>query len=120
MPRVLIVEDDPAVARLLERILAHQGLEASSFADGESAEAVWSAGEIDLVLLDAMLPGIDGLTLTRRMRERGDRTPVILVSAREVAAMQQAAEEANVDAYLAKPFSHDELLALVRRFLPDR
>lgn len=118
MPRVLIVEDDPAIARLLERILAHRRVESVAAADGELAEVAWSAGGIDLVLLDAMLPGMDGLTLARRMRERGDGTPVILVTAREAEPLRQLAEEAGIDAYLTKPFAHDELVALLARYLP--
>jgi DNA-binding response OmpR family regulator len=117
VPRILIVEDEPAVARLLERIVTNQGFEAVAVTNGEAGEAAWSSGGIDLVLLDAMLPGIDGLTLSRRMRDRGDRTPVILVTARPAEALTERALHAGIDAYLAKPFGHDDLVVLLARFL---
>jgi DNA-binding response OmpR family regulator len=120
MARVLIIEDDPAVLRLLERILANEGLDFVSVADGEAGEAAWSSGTIDLVLLDAMLPGVDGLTLGRRMRERGDRIPVILVTAREGRPLRELAMRIGIDAYLAKPFGHDDLVTLLRRLLGSR
>jgi DNA-binding response OmpR family regulator len=120
MARVLIIEDEPPVLRLLERILVNQGHEAVAVPDGEAGEAAWSSGAMDLVLLDAMLPGVDGLTLSRRMRERGDRTPVILVTAREGEPLRELASQVGVDAYLAKPFGHDELVSLLDRFLGSR
>ena len=115
--RVLVVEDDPPIARLLARTARMEGAEVTLVGDGLDARHEWERGSFALVLLDAMLPGIDGLTLCRERRLAGDRTPVVLLTARHLAEIGDLAREAEVDEILAKPFAYEELVALLRRYL---
>lgn len=116
-PRVLVVEDDPPIARLLARTAGLEGADVTTIADGAEARAAWQAGGFALVLLDAMLPGVDGVTLCRERRLAGDRTPVVLVTARQLGDLEASARAAGVTEVLAKPFAYDELVATLRRHL---
>jgi DNA-binding response OmpR family regulator len=87
----------------------------TTVSDGTSAGTVWAQGTFALVLLDAMLPGVDGLTLCRERRLAGDRTPVVLVTARQPGDVEAEARAAGVDAILAKPFAYADLVQLIRR-----
>jgi two-component system response regulator MprA len=116
--RVLVVEDDPPIARLVARTAQLEGAEVTMVADGLDAQAAWSAGSFALVVLDAMLPGMDGITLAGERRALGDRTPVVLITARQVGEISALAREAEIDAVLAKPFAYEELVRMLRRFLP--
>jgi two-component system response regulator MprA len=115
--RVLVVDDEPAVRESLERVLRHDGFEVDLAADGREAIRRLAAVRPDVVLLDVLMPQIDGLEVCRRMRDTGDRTPVLLLTARDAVDDRVAGLEAGADDYLAKPFALDELLARLRALL---
>jgi DNA-binding response OmpR family regulator len=81
-----------------------------------AARTVWSHGGFGLVLLDAMLPGVDGLTLCRERRLAGDRTPVVLVTARQPGDVEAEARAAGIDEVLSKPFAYADLVQVIRRY----
>ena len=114
--RILVVDDDPAVARLLARTAMLEGAEVTVVEDGTAARSAWAQGSFALVLLDAMLPGVDGLSLCRERRQAGDRTPVVLVTARQPGDLEADSRAAGVDATLAKPFAYADLIRLIRRY----
>ena len=112
--RILVVEDDPAMSDLLRRALVHDGYAVDVVDNGE--DGLWSASEnaYDAVLLDVMLPAPDGVTLVRRLRERGHGVPVLMLSARDEVHDRVAGLTAGADDYLPKPFALAELFARVR------
>lgn len=116
-PRVLVVEDDLPIGRLMARTAQAEGADVVNVADGLAAREAWERGGFALVLLDAMLPGLDGVSLCRERREAGDRTPVVLLTARQLSEIEPVARAARVDAVLGKPFAYDELVETVRRYL---
>jgi two-component system OmpR family response regulator len=122
--RVLVVEDDVKMAGLIRRGLREDGIAADVAARGE--DAIWMAGatEYDAIVLDVMLPGIDGFAACRRLREDGVWTPVLILTGRDAIEDRVAGLDGGADDYLTKPFSLDELLArlraLVRRGRPER
>jgi DNA-binding response OmpR family regulator len=113
-PRILVVEDDAPVASVLERGLRLAGYDVSIVEDGVAGADSWAAGGYAAVILDVMLPGLDGVELCRRMRAAGDSTPVVMLTAREDDQLRGAGFAAGASAYLTKPFVYAELLALVR------
>ena len=115
--KVLIVEDDATIARFVELELNHEGYEVFKFVDGESA--LDAIGEInpDLMLLDLMLPGVDGLHVARSVRERGMGMPILMLTARSETQDVVKGFEAGADDYLRKPFEIPELLSRVRALL---
>jgi two-component system response regulator MprA len=115
--RVLVVDDEPAVRESLERVLRHDGFEVDVAADGREAIQRLAAGRPDAVLLDVLMPLIDGLEVCRRMRDTGDRTPVLMLTARDAINDRVAGLEAGADDYLPKPFALEELLARLRALL---
>ena len=117
MGRVLVVDDEPAVRESLERVLRHDGFEVAVASDGREAIRRLAVVRPDLVLLDVLMPQIDGLEVCRRMRDTGDRTPVLMLTARDAVTDRVAGLEAGADDYLAKPFVLEELLARVRALL---
>ena len=122
--RILIVEDEPKLARLLARGLAEEGHPADVAATGE--DALWMAGAAayDAVVLDVMLPGLDGFAVCRTLREREIWTPVLMLTARGEIEDRIEGLDTGADDYLLKPFAFDELLArlraLVRRAPAER
>jgi two-component system response regulator MprA len=112
--RVLIVEDDLRVRRSLERALASEDLIVQACADGAEGLELIRQNEYDVVVLDVTMPVIDGLDVVRRMRSRGDVTPVLMLTARHTVADRVAGLDAGADDYLVKPFALDELLARLR------
>lgn len=112
--RVLIVEDDPRLASVIRRGLEDGGLAVDACARGE--DALWHAAatEYDAVVLDVMLPGMDGLATCRALRERGIWTPVLMLTARGDVADRVAGLDSGADDYVTKPFSLSELLARIR------
>lgn len=122
--RVLIVEDEAKMAGLLRRGLEREGFAVDAIANGE--EAVWKAEAVDYdaILLDLMLPGIDGLEVCRRLREAGVWSPILMLTARDAIRDRVAGLDRGADDYLTKPFSFAELLArlraVVRRGKPER
>src|SRR3954451_15350677 len=117
MGRVLVVDDEPAVRESIERVLRHDGFEVAVASDGREAVRRVAVVRPDVVLLDVLMPQIDGLEVCRRMRDTGDRTPVLMLTARDAVNDRVAGLEAGADDYLAKPFALEELLARVRALL---
>ena len=122
--RVLVVEDQPKMADLLGRGLRNEGFVADVTANGEDALWMAAATEYDVLVLDVMLPGIDGFEVCRRLRGEGVATPVLMLTARDSVADRVAGLDGGADDYLTKPFSYAELLArlraLARRGTGDR
>ena len=117
MVAVLVVDDDAPVRRMLERTLAAAGYEVATAADGGSALAAVERSVPDVVVLDVAMPGVDGLSVCRRLRARGLAVPILLLTARDAVADRVAGLDAGADDYLVKPFATDELLARVRALL---
>jgi two-component system, OmpR family, response regulator MprA len=120
--RVLVVDDDPAVRESLRRSLTFNGYEVAVAEDGQRGLAAVALGKPDVVVLDVMMPGLDGLEVCRRLRAAGDDIPVLMLTAREAISDRVAGLDAGADDYLVKPFALEELLArlraLVRRSMP--
>jgi two-component system, OmpR family, response regulator len=110
---ILIVDDDAEIRNLLRDYLHKNGLQATAVPDGKAMWAALSAGRVDLVVLDIMLPGDDGLTLCRNLRARSD-LPVIMLTARGDETDRIVGLEMGADDYLPKPFSARELLARIK------
>jgi two-component system OmpR family response regulator len=121
---VLVVEDEPKMAALLRRGLQEEGLVADVAPTGEQALAHAIHPAYDVIVLDVMLPDLDGLEVCRRLRSRRVRTPVLMLTARQAVQARVAGLDAGADDYLLKPFSFAELLArlraLIRRGSVDR
>jgi two-component system response regulator MprA len=115
--RVLVVDDEPAVREVLERILRVEGFEVALAGDGREAVRSQAVAPADAVLLDVLMPGLDGLEVCRRMRDTGDHTPVLMLTAAEGVGDRVAGLEAGADDYLPKPFALEELLARLRALL---
>jgi two-component system response regulator MprA len=117
MARVLVVDDEPAVRRALERALALERHEVVLAADGEEALDALVASPPDAVILDVMMPRLDGLEVCRRMRSAGDRTPVLMLTARDAIDDRVQGLDVGADDYLVKPFALRELQARLRALL---
>jgi two-component system response regulator MprA len=117
MTRVLIVDDEPAVRAALDRALRLDGYEVELAADGREALDRLAEARRDAVVLDVAMPGIDGLEVCRRLREAGDRTPVLMLTARDAVDDRVAGLDAGADDYLVKPFALKELKARLRALL---
>jgi two-component system response regulator MprA len=115
--RVLVVDDEPSVREVLTRILKVEGFDVAVAADGHAAVRAQAGERADAVLLDVLMPGLDGLEVCRRLRAGGDRTPVLMLTAREGVGDRVAGLEAGADDYLAKPFALEELLARLNALL---
>jgi two-component system response regulator MprA len=116
-PNILIAEDDPAIATALQRALSHEGYDVRHAADGAAALDMHADQEADLVILDIAMPLVGGLEVCRRLRSAGDRTPVLMLTARRSVGDRVEGLDAGADDYLPKPFSLDELLARIRALL---
>ncbi len=117
MARLLIAEDDRGVRESLARALQYEGYEVVTAADGRQAMQMVRLGETDLLILDVMMPELDGLTVARKLRSEGRRTPILMLTARHEVADRVAGLEAGADDYLVKPFALDELLARLKALL---
>ncbi len=115
--RILVVDDEPAVQTALSRALAMESYDVAQAADGEEALERLGAGPYEAVILDIAMPRLDGLEVCRRLREGGDRTPVLMLTARGEVDDRVAGLDAGADDYLVKPFALRELLARVRALL---
>jgi two-component system alkaline phosphatase synthesis response regulator PhoP len=120
VPRILVVEDDPHLAAGVIENLRAEGYEVNSAADGEQALGWLRAGSCALIVLDVMLPGIDGFAVCRTLREQGNNTPVLFLTARGDPADRVRGLESGGDDYLAKPFHLQELLLRVRAIIRRR
>ena len=119
MVNILVVEDDPNVRRLTCVVLEQSGYVALPAADGRAALDVLEHERVDLAVVDVMMPGIDGLALTRMLRDAGNDLPVLVVTARGTIRDKHAGFDAGADDYLVKPVDEEELVmrvgALLRR-----
>jgi two-component system, OmpR family, response regulator MprA len=115
--RILVVDDEPAVRDALGRVLRLEGFDVAMACDGREAVRSQAAAPADAVLLDVLMPHLDGLEVCRRLRDTGDRTPVLMLTARDQVGDRVAGLEAGADDYLSKPFALEELLARLRALL---
>jgi two-component system response regulator MprA len=120
MPTVLVVDDEPAIRESLERALALESYAIALAADGEAALNRLAESPVDAVVLDLAMPGIDGIEVCRRLRRAGDRTPVLILTARDAVADRVDGLDAGADDYLVKPFALAELKARLRALLRRR
>ena len=121
--RILIIEDDEAIVRVLRRSLAYEGYTVDAALDGETGLSLARDAHPDLVILDWMLPGMDGLEVCQRLRAGGN-VPILMLTAKDTLHDRVQGLDAGADDYMVKPFQLDELLAriraLLRRTQPDR
>jgi two-component system, OmpR family, response regulator MprA len=115
--RLLVVDDDPSVREALALLLDLNGFDVDTASDGREAIRTMALAAPDAVILDVLMPGIDGIEVCRRMRAIGDRTPVLMLTARTEVGDRVAGLEAGADDYLAKPFAREELVARLRALL---
>ncbi|MEU7509176.1 response regulator transcription factor [Streptomyces lavendulae] len=114
---VLVVEDDPGVRSTLDQLLRFEGYRVLLASDGLEALAVLERESPDLAVVDVVMPGLDGLALCRMLRRRGDRLPVLVLTARHQIGDRVAGLDAGADDYLSKPFATEELFARIRALL---
>ena len=114
---VVVAEDDPSVRNAVERVLELEGYQVKTANDGNAALDLITSVKPHAVVMDVMMPFADGLTVTRELRHRGNRTPILLLTARHEVGDRVAGLDAGADDYLVKPFAVDELLARVRALL---
>ena len=115
--RILIAEDDKGVRDAIRRALEQEGYQVTVAEDGARALEISENMTPDLYLLDVMMPEVDGLSVCRTLRRRGDATPILVVTARHLISDRVAGLDAGADDYLVKPFALEELLARVRALL---
>jgi len=117
---ILIVDDDNRMTSALRRTLAYEGYQVSIAAKGEDALSIVRIRPLDLVILDLMLPGIDGFEVCHRLRSAGDEIAVLMLTARDAVEDRVAGFDTGADDYLVKPFALEELLARVKALLRRR
>jgi len=115
--RLLVVDDEASVREALALVLDLSGFEVTTAVDGREAIRALGSDSPDAVILDVLMPGLDGLEVCRRMRAVGDRTPVLMLTARTEVSERVAGLEAGADDYLAKPFAREELVARLHALL---
>ena len=119
MIKVLVVEDEEKIARFIELELIHEGYKVIKVNNGREGLEIAEKGEVDLVLLDVMLPELNGLEVLRRLRKTSD-IPVIMLTARDAVMDKVSGLDAGADDYITKPFAIEELLARIRTALKKR
>lgn len=117
MAHVLVVEDDPTMAEMLTYNLRRQGFEVESVPDGTAGLRRARSPEVSLLVLDLMLPGMDGLEVTREIRRKRPELPILMLTAKGEEKVKLQGFASGIDDFLAKPFSMDELIARVRALL---
>lgn len=115
--RILVVEDDPKLAGLIARGLREETYAVDIAGNGRDALVQAALNEYDAIVLDVLLPGLDGLAVCRQLRDRGQRTPVLMLTSRDAVADRIAGLDEGADDYLTKPFDFGELLARLRALL---
>src|SRR5689334_772096 len=122
--RILVVDDDPSIRRMLERTLQAEGYDTRTAPDGGAALAIAESWPPQAIVLDVVMPGIDGHAVARRLRHKGDAVPILFLTARDEVSDRVAGLDAGADDYLVKPFAPDELAArlgaLLRRGNPPQ
>jgi two-component system, OmpR family, response regulator MprA len=118
--RVLVVDDEPAVRQAVRRALSFEGYDVRLASEGSEALEVLASEHVDAVVLDVLMPRLDGLEVCRRLRASGNETPVLLLTARSRVTERVAGLDAGADDYLVKPFALQELLARLRALLRRR
>ena len=118
--RILIVEDEEKLNRMIKLELKYEGYETGKALDGRTGLDMALSGGYDLVLLDIMLPGLNGLEVLRRIRKENERLPVILLTARDTTMDKVSGLDSGADDYVTKPFAIEELLARIRAALRKR
>lgn len=113
MARILYAEDDPLIGALVEFRLAEDGHDVTVVPDGTAARRCLDTEDYDVVLLDVMMPGVDGYTLCRELAARDERPGILIVSARAMPADVDAGLDAGADGFVGKPFDADDLAARV-------
>jgi two-component system response regulator MprA len=116
-PTILVVDDEPAVQQALSRAFALERYDVRLAGDGTAALDAVAGARFDAVVLDVMMPGLSGIEVCRRMRASGDRSPILMLTARDAIDDRVAGLDAGADDYLVKPFALRELLARVRALL---
>ncbi len=111
--QILIIEDDPSIGKLLRRALLHEGYDTKLVADGYEGLQAFTEQEPELIILDVMLPGIDGIEVCKRIREES-ALPILMLTARDMVEDRVIGLDSGADDYVTKPFDIDELLARVR------
>jgi len=114
---ILVVDDDAPIRRMLSRTLASEGYEVEASPDGGDALAAVERSTPDLVVLDVAMQGLDGLSVARRLRDKGLGLPILMLTARDAVPDRVAGLDAGADDYLVKPFAAEELIARVRALL---
>jgi len=117
MATVLIVDDDPKLLKMLQRTLAYEGFRVLSATNGHEALAMVQAHRPDVMVLDWLMPGLDGLNVLARLRASGDKTLVLMLTARDAVEHRVEGLETGADDYLVKPFAPAELLARIHALL---
>ena len=115
--RILVVDDEPEVVSFLQRGLIYEGYTVDTAYDGQTALAIARDQPPDLVILDVMLPDIDGLEVCRRLRAASPDLPILMLTAKDAVPDRVAGLDAGADDYLVKPFAFDELMARIRALL---
>jgi two-component system, OmpR family, response regulator MprA len=115
--RLLVVDDEPAIRQALDLVLSLSGFDVAMAVNGREAMRALDGERPDAVILDVLMPDLDGLEVCRRMRASGDRTPVLMLTAKAEVSERVAGLEAGADDYLVKPFAHEELIARLRALL---
>src|ERR671930_249888 len=114
---ILVVDDEPAVRDSLERALRLEGYDVGLASDGREALDSVEEHQPDALVLDVMMPRLDGLQVCRILRSQGDRTPILVLTARDAVSDRVAGLDAGADDYVVKPFALDELLARLRALM---
>jgi len=114
---ILVAEDDPEIRQALTRILSYEGYEVVAVNDGAAALEAVAERNLDLAVLDVMMPFVDGLTVCQKVRSSGNALPILMLTARQETSDKVAGLDAGADDYLAKPFDMEELLARLRALL---
>jgi two-component system, OmpR family, response regulator MprA len=114
---ILTVDDDPRITNLVRRVLAYEGYSVAIAASGDEALKRTLERPPDLIVLDIMLPGLDGLEVSRRLRAAGDNVPILMLTARDAVADRVNGLETGADDYLVKPFAPEELVARIKALL---
>ena len=118
--KILVVDDDARIRDLLRRYLSHEGFEEMIAEDGKGLQRILLRETVDLIVLDLMMPGEDGLSICRRLRASNDRTPIIMLTAKGEDVDRIVGLEVGADDYIGKPFNPRELLARIHAVLRRR